>query len=646
LAKYGINYYGASKYGSFAKTAYSVEPMSVLVTDFTKTFITWNPPRGTFSQIRLLRSQAGFPETAEDGILIFSEFATEGNVSRSYFLDGEDNPSDIPLIPGRQVYYRMFLFTDENLWRIAGSITAIIPSNHQIQNNLVNTLPRVFTSNEQGSFGVVDTSSALYNFMYGLTFSAEQLYTLLDLLRPRHTGIETPIQLLPIEFSNLGLTPEPGLPTKNQKRLVREALYMYSHKGTKFGLETYAESLTGYAPTINVSQNLLLNVQDSTFYNGIGNWIASNATLTSSTEQVPSSVTAQIDTVYTGKIIASNSGNIVLGASNLITKGVPIKPSTQYTVSCKLKSPSSAGNITLSVRFYNKNGIATSSSHSASAVSANNTWKSSFVTATSDSSSSYAVITVAYSAAGTYYIDQVCMQEGNTVAYEEARALNIFLNPKKTNYIKNPSFEVNSNTWALTNASFTQNSDVPSYGYSGSYSGKFVVVNPWSIVTDYQIPVISGKYYTLSASLKATSSLPVNIKIDFFNDDNEIIETAMSEVTLTTDFSIAKITGLTDSQSGVTYAKVSVYGTHSGTIYLDLIQFEQSQTPSDYFDGSLPSDFGVVWEGTANASFSHLYPSKPQKVPRLAKTLVDWVPQNAFWRLSTYAGLEYTNLTV
>jgi hypothetical protein len=646
LAKYGVNYYGASKYGSFAKTAYSVEPMSVLVTDFTKTYITWNPPRGTFSQIRLLRSQAGFPETAEDGIIIFSEFATEGNVSRSYFLDGEDNPSDIPLILGRQVYYRMFLFTDENLWRVAGSITAIIPSNHQIQNNLINTLPRVFTSNEQGSFGVVDTSSALYNFTYGLTFSTEQLYTLLDLLRPRHTGIETPIQLLPIEFANLGLTPEPGLPTKNQKRLVREALYMYSHKGTKLGLETYVESLTGYAPTIDVSKNLLLDVQDSTFYNGIGNWIASNATLTSSTEQVPSSVTTQIDTTYTGKVVASNAGSMILGASNIITKGVPIKPSTEYIVSCKLKSPSSAGNITLSVRFYNKDGVATSSAHSASAVSANNIWKSASVTATSDNSSSYAVITIAYSAAGTYYLDQVCMQEGNTVSYEEARAINIFLNPKKTNYIKNPSFEVNSSTWALTNASFTHDSDVPSYGYSGSYSGKFVVVNPWSIVTDYQIPVIAGKYYTLSTSLKATSSLPINIKIEFFNDSDEIIETAMSEVTLTTDFSIAKVTGLTDSQSGVTYAKVSVYGTHSGTIYLDLVQFEQSQTPSDYFDGSLPSDFGVVWEGTADASFSHLYPSKPQKVPRLAKTLIDWVPQNAFWRLSTYTGLEYTNLTV
>jgi phage tail-like protein len=646
LAKYGVNYYGASKYGAFAKTAYSVEPMSVLVLDFNKTFITWQSPRGAFSQIRLLRSQAGFPETSEDGIIIFEEVATEGTVSRSYFIDGEDNPLDVPLIPGRQVYYRMFLFTDQNVWRVAGSVTSIIPSNHQIQNTFMNSLPRVFTSSEQGSFGVVDASSALYNFIYGLTFSTEQMYTLLDLLRPRHTGIETPVELLPVEVANLGLTPEPGLPTKNQKRLIREALYMYSHKGTKLGLETYLESLTGYAPTITVSKNILLTVQDSTFYRGIGNWVASNAVLTSSTEQIPDTDNNQIDTVNTGKVVASNSGSMVLGATNVITKGVPVLPSTEYTVSCKLKSPASAGNITLSFRFYDKDGTATSAAKTATVVAANNTWKSASKTATSDVNSSYAIVTIAYSAAGTYYIDQVCMQEGNTVVYDEARALDLFLNPIKTNYIKNPSFEVNSSTWSLSGSTFLRDTSIPTYGYSGTYSGKFVVTNPWSITTDYKIPVVSGKYYTLSASIKALSALSLNINIKFYNIDDELVKTSTSTVPVTTGFAVYTLTALTDSQSDVTYAKVSFSGTTAGTIYLDLLQFEQSQKVSDYFDGSLPSDFGVVWEGTENASYSRLYPSKPQKVPRVAKTIKDWIPQNALWRVRTYAGVEYTTLTV
>jgi hypothetical protein len=646
VARYGINYYGATDYGAFVKLAFSVEPMSVLVLDFTKVLIGWQTPRGDFSRIRLLRSQVGFPETAEDGIIIFDEFATEGTVSRAEYIDGEDNPSDVPLIPGRQTYYRVFLFTDQNVWRVAGSITAIVPSNHNVQTTFMNSLPRVFTSIEQGSFGTVDTTSALYNFVEGLTFSQEQFYTLLDLLKPRHTGIETPVELLPLEVASLGLTPEAGLPTKNRKRLIREANYLYARKGTQVALETYAESLTGFEPTITVSENLLLTVQDSTFYGGIGNWVASNAVLTSSTEQVPDSNTNQIDTTKTGKIVASNSGSMVLGDTNIITKGVPVLPSTAYIVSCKLKSPASAGNITLSVRFYDKDGTATSAANTATAVAANNTWKSASKTATSDATSSYAIITIAYSAAGTYYIDQVCMQEGGTVAYDEARAIDVFLSPLKTNYIKNPSFEVNSTTWALNGATFTQDSGVPTYGYSGNYSGKFVVTNPWSITTDYEIPVTPGKYYTASASIKALAALSANIKITFYDDADAVVETVTQAISVTTSFASVTLTGLTDSTSEASYAKVSFYGTTAGSIFLDLIQFEQSQVATDYFDGSLPSDFGAVWEGTDDASYSHLYPSKPKKIPRLGKTMNDWVPQNAFWRLRTYDGVEYTTTTV
>lgn len=710
--------------------------MSVLATElstvssFSKVLVEWQTPRGEFSRIRLVRNQAGFPETSEDGVIIYDEFATEGTVSRTSIIDGEDNPTDIPLVPGRQVYYRMFLFTTTLIWKVAGSITAIVPSDHGIQDKFMATIPRVFTSKSQEPLGAVDVDSDLYKFMSGLTFAQEELYTLVDLLKPRHTGLETPFELIPAEVTNYGLLSESALPVKNQKRLIREALYMYTHKGTQNGIETYAESLTGFEPTITVSENLLLTVQDSTFYGGIGNWIVSNAVLTSSTEQVPDSNTNQIDTTKTGKVVASAAGSMalgyanptaktvtglqrdasttvlqvavanhgysvgqtvilsgltsdfngtysittvpasnqfnvttvattsynasalngsviaVVGGGNVITQGVPVLPNTEYTVSCKLKSPASAGNITLSVTFYNKDGQPTSAAKSSTAVAANNTWKSASKTATSDANSSYAGISIDYSAAGTYYIDQVCMQEGAVVAYDEARAIDVFLLPSKTNYIKNPSFEVNSTTWALSGATFTQNSSVPTYGYSGDYSGRFVVTNPWSITTDYEIPITVGKYYTLSASIKALAALSANLKITFYNDADSVVETVTEVISVTTSFANFTLTGLTDSSSNASYAKVSFYGTTAGTIFLDLIQFEQSQIATDYFDGSLPSEFGAVWEGTDDASYTHLYPNKPKKVPRLGKTMNDWVPQNAFWRLRTYDGVEYTTTTV
>jgi hypothetical protein len=142
------------------------------------------------------------------------------------------------------------------------------------------------------------------------------------------------------------------------------------------------------------------------------------------------------------------------------------------------------------------------------------------------------------------------------------------------------------------------------------------------------------------------AALSANIKITFYDDADAVVETVTQAISVTTSFASVTLTGLTDSTSEASYAKVSFYGTTAGSIFLDLIQFEQSQVATDYFDGSLPSDFGAVWEGTDDASYSHLYPSKPKKIPRLGKTMNDWVPQNAFWRLRTYDGVEYTTTTV
>jgi hypothetical protein len=507
-------------------------------------------------------------------------------------------------------------------------------------------IPKVFTSDIQSPLGVTDETSALYNFMGGVAFTHEQFLSQLDVLRPQHSSEGIAFSTLEQNSFSVGLVPEPALPVKNQKRLIREALYMYSHKGMKSGIDSYAESLTGFAPTTTLSTNLLLSVQDSTFYNSIGNWTKTNAVLTSSTEQVPATGTNVIDNVYTGKLVASASGAMQLGNAAPITRGVPVLPSTEYTVSCKLKSPSSAGNITLSVKFYDKDATITGTTQSATAVAANNTWQSASKTFTTPADASYVSIQIAYSAAGTYYLDQVCLQLGAAVAYDEARAISVFLDSSKINYIKNPSFEVDASTWTSTGATFTQNAAVPTDGYSGTYSGQFVVATTGNIKTNYNIPVTAGKYYTLSFYVSSSNSVKVTGTIEFFDASNNLLEDFASEFTITSSFSRVNLTALTDSGSEVSYAKVKIAFNHAGTYRVDLVQFEKSQTATEYFDGSLPSDYGAVWEGTSHASYTHMYPNKPLKIPRLGKTLNDWVVPNTFWRLSTYDGVEYTNLTV
>jgi hypothetical protein len=231
------------------------------------------------------------------------------------------------------------------------------------------------------------------------------------------------------------------------------------------------------------------------------------------------------------------------------------------------------------------------------------------------------------------------------VEYEEARVTTINLLPKLENYIGNPSFEIDTTGWTLTGLSFTQDTDVPAEGYPGSYSGKFVAAGAWSLQSNYILKLEEGIYFNVSHYMKSANMASMNAYIDLYDADDNLVDTIPDVHMLSNTWMRGHTTVLIPSDSIATYAKYRLEGT-AGTLYLDMFLAQDTFTPTDYFDGSMPELVGVIWEGTAHNSSSLYYPNKATKILRLAQTLVNWVPMNAWWRLTTPAGLEYTNLTV
>ena len=664
MGKYGDIIYGGATYGATPKLTYSVEPMSTDVIKYREAYVYFQSPAGTFSRIRLVRNQYGFPETAEDGVIIWEQNSADGSSLEGTlnltnvagrgleFKDGEDNPYSTPIVPGRNIYYRVFLYTSDNLWIVAGSTRDVIPAFTGVIDKLINVLPRVYTSEELSPLGTVSPNSILYQFLDGFAFTYEQFLTQLALLRPIGILEKSNYTTIPGEFLNVGLSPEPTVSVLNQRRLIREALYLYSLKGTELGIKNYAESLTGYSPSVTISPNLMLTVQDSTFYNATGNWVATNATLSTTDEMVPpTTVTNAIDQVYTCKIVASDAGYMTLGFDFPVTKGIPITPGNHYTYSFQIKSPASSGTVTPSITFYDKDDGATYTS-SGSGVAANNTWKLSTQTVNADEgeigNASYAGLKISWSAAGTYYVDMVCFQTGTSVSYDEARALTLNLNPIKTNYIENPSFEIDATGWDLTNLTFSLNSsNYPKEGYPSLHSGQFVAGSgTWQLSNTSEIPVDPGTFFNVSMYAYSLDIPNMNMYIDVYDSSDTLITSISDTHTMTSTWARKYVRGLIDANLVADHAYVRFTGTGPGTFNLDMIQAEDTYNPTDYFDGSMPVNEGVVWQGTANNSISLSYPGKTTKIPRLSDTMVDWVPMNMWWRITTPAGLEYTNLSV
>lgn len=660
MAKYGNVLYGGTTYGETPKLTYSVEPMSINVINFKEIYITWQQPKGTFTRFRVVRNQLGYPETSEDGYIIYelvspNNSSLEGAIPITDFKDGFDNLTDenyIDIVGNKNIYYRVFLYTSQNIWVKAGEINAVVPKDTNVTERMLNLLPRTLVSDVLSPFGVVPlktdlVKSDIYKFLDGISFTYEQLLTQTDLIRPNGSSETGTYSTIEAEFYSSGLIPEPNIPTVNQRRLIRDANYLFSTKGTKIGIENYAETLTGFAPTVTISKNLVLSPQDSTFYNSTGNWSTEDATIESSDEQVPDISDYVIDEVYTCKITPSAVGSMGLGFDNPTTDGIPVESDKDYTFRVAVKCPTSGQNVTLNIEFFDKNNLSIGTE--TGTIAAANSWGLLSVIATTPVGASYCALEIAWDDTDIFYVDQVFVGKGVFLDYDEARAINIYLAPKSVNYIENPSFEVDDSTWTLTNLSFATDTNIAGEGYAGSNSGKFTLTNTtWKLESTSTIPVEPGVYFNCSMYSYSEDIFDMDMYLDVYDDTDTLIETFSSNHMMEGTWMRNYVRGLMNFDTNPSYAKVRFEGTGNigDVFFLDMIQAEFSFKPTDYFDGSLPEQVGAVWNGTANASSTSLYPRRAIKVLRLAQTLPNWTPINSWWRLSTAAGLEYTNLDV
>jgi hypothetical protein len=795
MARYSRFKYSEGYYGSVpANLQYSVEPMSAFLLSHDendgKVQITWSTPTGTFSQMRIVRNQDAFPETAEDGVIVYDSFLVEGTIPDNSTDDVTYSSNYPPFTTGRFAYYRAWLKKTDNAWHPAGDAFALIPSPHptktsrntaraaieegasyrvvsaSITNNvatittdmdittsstahsfetyirvgsdirlyglpdiykgsftvtavgpysfsfplthadvaeeavsglvslypleedganqskseyseialltthdkMVDLLPRVFTSPAQSPLDEVDTNSFLYRFLGAFAVTLDESMTFADLLRPQFSGASINPMILDLASNMYGLTKESTFASKSQKKMVKSARSLFATKGTTNTIGAVAENLTGFAPKVTLSNNLLLSVQDSSFYKGIGNWetsgnIAVSAVDIMTDEPMVGLPTASesnaIDLNWAGKIIVGTANTYLLnGSSNVFEKGIPVSEGIEYRFSYYARG---TGKITPSIVWYDYFGNVVHTDNGAG-YTLTGGWHKDSVTATAPSSvlsgtgvstygAAYASLKLKFSATGTYYVDLVSFNNSAITFYEEARAANIFLYPSKYNFLNNPSFESwtgsTLNNWTVTNGSVSKVSTTLVEAYGETYMAAFdtnVGTASISSTTDVGI-AFNNNFYTFSIYAK-TASGTETVTLKLLVDDNVIdpIFHVSEPVVLTTQWQRLEVTlrvldSINPSSAALT---VSLQGTMNGNvIHLDDAQLEMAYKASDYFDGSLGYIYGTFWDNTEHASASYWYPNIMKKMPRLIHDLPNYLPINSAFTISTEYRLEY-----
>jgi hypothetical protein len=531
---------------------------------------------------------------------------------------------------------------------------------------LMGYLPKIFTTGEKLTDSY-DPNTTLSRFLEGFSFTLDEFLTYTELIVPGTSGVYTNAPILNLQSQQFGLSLDTEGLTKSQKKLVRNAVYLYSRKGTAVGIKGFAEAVTGYPTTVTTTDNLLLSLQDATFYKGIGNWKTANAaTLTAvNTVTPPTAVTNDLilDSTWTGTVVnqASQYGSIKLGENDPICTGIPVVAGTTYYLNFWVKSTSaSPGVYSMDINWFTENGVKIADAHTNTGGSVTSSWSKLSYNRTAPTGAKFASINITFAnTTATYSVDRVQFYASNISTYSEPRAAYISLSPTKYNYVKNPSFVSGGASWSVNSATATTPSSTLTLAPAGSTMLRLVTSGASTISSPYlSFSSTAGLFdvaqaYTFSIYIK--SSAIRTLTIDFYATDTtsggpgtleskEVISVGTDWARY--DVSLYLTSAFTKANTNLF---VKIYGgtSTSATIDFDCAQIEQGVNPTDYFDGSM-TESGAGWtSGIANQnnSTSYIYTNRESKVSRLNAEISDFIPINTGYFIQSLFTLESSGIT-
>ena len=688
-----FKYNDGTLYGDGSPLDYSARPLVATAITYNQVYLEYSAPTGSYLQFRITRNQDGYPETAEDGKIIY-ETAINQYPTGDGILDTE-------LVGGRFVYYRAWLRRVANsYWEPVGETVTLVPFKNTLTSGtnavqsvfigngvmgdskispevdfstthqrFMSYLPRVLTSTSLSPVDEIDTSysyvdslgrdknSLISKFFESFSFTIDEFLSFARLIIPDNNGSGASPEILELKSFELGIKDYNKLATKAQKRLVRDAITIYRSKGTLNGLNLFTKDLTGYDTTLTETVNLMLSHEDSTFdiedwttNSTIGSWLPGDGvTLTVTSDKSITSLTNSLDQVYCLKVATTGSSqSLSYGSNKPVNNGVPVTAGLSYTLSGYVQG---SADITLNVLWYDSKGRYISTG-SGSPVSTSSSWTRKTLSVTAPDSAVYASLRFDFASTGssTYYFDMVQFeQSGSATAYVEPRGVSVFLAPVKYNYISNPSFEAATSSvpdnWTFTNVtayhtystldlapgSDSMVSIETPHTFSGTYLG--------TVQTSYTGSLLKSKVYTYSIYAKSISG---NQNVNLVLTDG--VDTVTSTASLT---DVWQRFSISISCSAIpTTLTVKVTTSNLGEdFFLDSAQLEPGSVVSDYFDGDR-SDSGGAWVGTQNASVSAYYPNLSLRVAHLMDSIAEYLPFSTPYYVTFYGSTSFTEVAL
>jgi hypothetical protein len=680
MARYNSSLYDTFLYGQGFVVGLTVDPFEALAVDYDRVVVQYTQPSGEINRFRIVRSQEGIPESPEDGVLVVDEAYTEDPFAESktiFDADGLTPGNFIPFTPGKYVYYAAWALLDDG-WFLCGTTSTVIVERHReiledgtalsdSHKKLLSILPRLYTSDDFNPLDEINYNSDLAQFLFGFSYSLDELLTYIDLLIPDYTQRNLSPSRLEFKSRELGLSLENRPSTKQQKRLVRDAIQLYSQKGTPEALRKYVQDLTGFTTEVTTSANLLLSPQDSTFFKSVGNWKTyGNCAITSVRNVAPPVEADAVDTLYTGRVVVGDEyARIGNGTAKPLLYGVPVSGGEEYTFSFYYSylNQTTGVSVKANIQWFDYRGNKISQNAQATFSAATSAWQQTSLTASAPAGATRAGIEILFQGTGTVYIDMVQLALGTTTDYSEPRQAIITLFPTKKNLITNPSFENFTELssefpgWSITADTVTQEdydeTTTPPLGVLNAGAHYAQIVTTDGGTTEVELVIEPREFecfwYTFSFYAKsADDAIPLTASITIEDTNPEATLSSATQtisVLVTDEWQRFEVSGCVSGRYIDERLTVKIFGETIGqTLLLDMAQIEPTFSKSDYFDGTHTS-LGGEWEGTAHESESYLYENIPFKMTRLDNEIENFLPTNTPYVVKTLTDVVFSGVS-
>ena len=244
--------------------------------------------------------------------------------------------------------------------------------------------------------------------------------------------------------------------------------------------------------------------------------------------------------------------------------------------------------------------------------------------------------------------------------YTEARAVEVYLHPDKTNFLYNPSFETLNDANEIDGWTFAAPTTQVEATIDGIYHVEYVAEIDTDTVaaTTSAAPLVStttthglpvGKFCTFSMYVRTTAGSTGTMNLGIILSDTlldvelDVVSTSFIATTEWQRISVrtfipAEFAG-TDIDEVVSFATCILYGdSNDAVIQIDSAQLEDSYLPTDYFDGNLDA-IGCFFSGDdpdteESEDISYLYYNASSKIPTLANQIKNYLPRNMAYTIT------------